>query len=314
MGQRLFFLRTMLAALLVTGLASVAMAQSGRVNGVVKDDDGQPIKGATVTAENENIGGSYTASTDDKGRFSIIGLRPGQWTFLAIAPGHAADGGRLGVRAASNLNPPMTFTLKRTSPGIGGALERVSARDLQSSLAAAETLFDQKKWDEAIAAYRSILATAPPLNVVQLQIAAAYLGKQDYERAAAAYNELLKVEPSNEKAAVGLASLRSQQGDTKAAEDAVMQAAQGPETGREVLYALGDMTGAAGRRDEANEWFRKASLSDPYWGKPLYRLGLSAMNGGDRSAAASYMEQVIRVDPASPEATLARTALNQLNK
>ena len=222
------------------------------------------------------------------------------------------DGSR--VRAASNLNPPMTFTLKRTSPGIGGALERVSARDLQGSLAAAETLFDQKKWDEAIAAYRSILSSAPPLNVVHLQIAAAYLGKQDYERAAAAYNDLLKVEPSNEKAAVGLAAIKSQQGDTKAAEEALMRAAQGPETGREVLYALGDMTGAAGRHDEATEWFRKASLSDPYWGKPLYRLGLSAMNGGDPPAAAKYMEQVIRVDPASPEATLARTALNQLNK
>jgi hypothetical protein len=38
------------------------------------------------------------------------------------------------------------------------------------------------------------------------------------------------------------------------------------------------------------------------------------MNGGDAPAAAKYMEQVIRVDPASLEATLARTALNQLNK
>ena len=131
MRQHFFVLRMALTALLVTALASVAAAQSGRVNGVVKDDDGQPIKGATITAENENIGASLTASTDDKGRFSMIGLRPGQWTFIAQAPAHAADGGRLAVRAASNLNPPMTFTLKRTSPGIGGALERVNAKDLQ---------------------------------------------------------------------------------------------------------------------------------------------------------------------------------------
>ena len=236
-GQRLLFLRTVLAALLVTVLASAATAQSGRVNGVVKDDDGQPIKGATVTAENDNIGGSYSASTDDKGRFSIIGLRPGQWIFMAVAPGHGADGGRLGVRANSNLNPPMTFTLKRTGPGIGGALERVSAKELQGSLTAAETLFSQKKWDEAIAAYRSILSSAPPLNVVHLQIAAAYLGKQDYERATAAYNDLLKIEPSNEKAAVGLAAIKSQQGDSMAAEETLMRAVQGPETGREMFYA-----------------------------------------------------------------------------
>jgi tetratricopeptide (TPR) repeat protein len=314
MRQHVFVLRTVLTALLVTALAAAAAAQSGRVNGVVKDDNGQPIKGATITAENENIGASLTASTDDKGRFSIIGLRPGQWTFIALAPAHTADGGRLAVRAASNLNPPMTFTLKRTSPGIGGALERVNAKDLQNNLAAAEALFNQGKWDEAIEAYRNILSSAPPLNVVQLQIAAAYVGKQDYERATAAYNELLKVEPANGKAAVGLAAIKAEQGDSKAAEDTLIRAAQEPQAEREVLYALGDLTGAAGRDGEATEWFHKASASDPFWGKPLYRLGLSAMNSGDPSAAAKFMEQVIRVDPASPEAALARTTLNQLTK
>ena len=192
----------------------------------------------------------------------------------------------LRVRAASNLNPPMTFTLKRTSPGIGGALERVSARDLQSSLAAAETLFDQKKWDEAIAAYRSILASAPPLNVVHLQIAAAYLGKQDYERAAAAYNDLLKVEPANEKAAVGLAALKSQQGDSQGGGGHVDARGAGTRDRPRGVLRPRRHDRRRRRRDEATEWFRKASLSDPYWGKPLYRLGLSAMNGGDPSAAA----------------------------
>ncbi len=33
-----------------------AAAQAGRVGGIVKDDKGEPIKGATVTAENPNIG------------------------------------------------------------------------------------------------------------------------------------------------------------------------------------------------------------------------------------------------------------------
>src|SRR5207244_2091853 len=115
--------------------------------------------------------------------------------------------------------------------------------------------FNQKKWDEAIAAYRSILSAAPPLTVVQLQIAAAYIGKQDYERAEAAYNDLLKAEPSNGQAAMGLAAIKSQQGDAKAAEDTLMRATQGSETGREVLYALGDLTGADGRNHEAAEWF-----------------------------------------------------------
>ena len=63
------------AVALVVGSAAIAGAQVGRVGGVVKDDDGQPIKGATVSAENPDAPlGSFTATTDDKGRFAIIGL------------------------------------------------------------------------------------------------------------------------------------------------------------------------------------------------------------------------------------------------
>ena len=65
----------MLAALFVVALAASAAAQTGRVGGIVKDEAGNPIKGATVTAENPGASpSSFTATTDDKGRFSIIGL------------------------------------------------------------------------------------------------------------------------------------------------------------------------------------------------------------------------------------------------
>ena len=75
---------------MVATLAANAAAQTGRVGGTVKDESGQPIKGATITAENPNASpSSFTATTDDKGRFSMIGLRSGQWTFSAQSPGFA---------------------------------------------------------------------------------------------------------------------------------------------------------------------------------------------------------------------------------
>src|SRR5690242_4074964 len=99
MRDRLHYLRGVLAATLVTALAATASAQTGRVGGQVKDDAGQPIKGATITAENPSASpSSFTATTDDKGRFSIIGLRTGQWTFTAQAPGYAPEAGKLNVQ------------------------------------------------------------------------------------------------------------------------------------------------------------------------------------------------------------------------
>src|SRR3954453_22597581 len=114
MRQRRHLSRGVLAVLLVVGFAVAAAAQTGRVGGTVKDEAGQPIKGATITAENPSASpSSFTATTDDKGRFSIIGLRGGQWTFSAQAPAFGPESGRLNVQTIGAPNPPLTFTLKK---------------------------------------------------------------------------------------------------------------------------------------------------------------------------------------------------------
>jgi len=300
-----------LAALIV--FAGHAAAQPGRVGGIVRDDKGEPIKGATITAENENIGSSFTATTDDKGRFTIIGLRSGPWKFIAQAPGFAPAGGEMAVRTG-NPNPPMAFTLRHTGPAWSGAMAGISAKDLQADLAAADALFNQQKWDEAIAAYRTIMSRTPALSVINLQIAAAYRKKKDFDGAMAAYNALLTIDPESEKAAVGIGETNLERGDSKGAEDALVKSASIPGAGREVFYSLAEVKSSRLEADEATKWYEKASATDPSWGKPLYKLGLLARDKGDKQNAAKLFDRVIAVDPVSPEAALAKAALDQLNR
>ena len=88
-----------------------AAAQTGRVGGTVKDEQGKPIKGATVIAQNaEGTPNSISAATDEKGRFSMIGFRPGLWTFRAWARGYEPQIGQARVRTLST-NPPIEFRL-----------------------------------------------------------------------------------------------------------------------------------------------------------------------------------------------------------
>ncbi len=197
MRHRLHLSGVVLAALFVVALAGTAAAQTGRVGGVVKDEAGNPIKGATVTAENPAASpSSFTATTDDKGRFSIIGLKSGSWSFAAQAPGFAPEAGKLNVSTIGAPNPPLTFTMKKGgAPGPTSALGGAAAKDLQADLAAADQLFNAQKYDESIAAYRQIMAKAPALSVINLQIAAAYRNKKEYDNAIAAYNDLLKADP-----------------------------------------------------------------------------------------------------------------------
>jgi Flp pilus assembly protein TadD len=294
-------------------VASEAAAQPGRVGGVVKDEKGEPIKGATITADNENIGSSFTATTDDKGRFTIIGLRAGTWRFIAQAPGFAAEGGQMPVRSG-NPNPPMTFTLKRTGPAWSGAMAGISARDIQSELTTADGLFNQKRWDEAIAAYRALMNRAPSLSFINLQIAAAHRNKKDFDSALAAYHALLTIDPDNEKATIGISQTNIERGNVQAAEETLIKAAASSSAGRDVFFSLAEVKSAKSENEEAAKWYEKASTADPSWGKPLYKLGMMAMTRGDKQNAAKLFDRVIAVDPISPEAALAKTSLDQLNR
>jgi len=316
MFHRLHLIRLALAALIVAALAGNVGAQTGRVGGTVKDAAGEPIKGATITAENPTASpSSFTATTDDKGRFSIIGLRTGQWTFTAQAPGYGPESGRLQVQTIGAPNPPLTFTLKKgTTAGPASALGNLAAKDLQAELAAADGLYNAQKWDEAIAAYRAIMAKAPALSVINLQIAAVYRNKKEYDNAIAAYNDLLKVDPNNDKAKVGIGMTNLEKGDLAAAEETLTRASESANPTREVFYNLGEVKFAKGQTDEAAKYYQKAADLDATWGKPLFKLALVQLNKGDKDGTIKALEKVIAVDPTSQEAAQAKTVIEQLKK
>jgi len=310
-GRRL--LEIPVAMLLVAACSGLAFAQVGRVSGVVKGEDGQPLKGATITAENPNFGQTFTSTTDDKGRFQVLGLRSGTWRFFAQAPGFTPDAGSMPVRMGAP-NPPITFVLKRSGVTAYGALGGVTSRELQSELAAGDAMYVQGKWDEAIAIYRRVLERSSALAIVNLKIGAAYRGKKDFSAAIEAYEALLKVDADNAKAHVGIAMALTERGDRAAAEEHLLKAAERPGAGREVYLALGDAKLAANDAAEAARWYQKAADADPFWGKPLYQLGVVAMKNGRTEEAVQLMTRVVTIDPASPEATSAKATLESLKK
>lgn len=294
-------------------LGGVASAQNGRVNGIIREEGGQPLKGATVTAENQNVGQSFTATTDDKGRFNMIGLRTGEWRFIAQAPGYSPEGGKLNVRSGG-ANPPVMFELKHSGVAFFGALGGIVAKDLQADLNGADALYAQGKWDEAIAAYKTILTKVPIITAINLQIASAYRQKHDYAAATAAYNEVLTTEPGNVAARVEMAMTALERGNAETAEEILRQAAADASATREVFYRLGEVKLAAHDTDGAATWFQKAADADPYWAKPLVRLGEAAMAKGDGASATRLLTRAVEVDPTAPEAVTAKTALAALNK
>ncbi len=301
------------AALIVSALPAVA--QTGRVGGTIRDGQGQPIKGATVTAENPQASPStFTATTDDKGRYSIIGLRSGTWKITASAPGFTPSGGSVPIRTIGAPNPPVDIVLAPGATGPAGALAGVNTKDLQGELQKAEDLMNQQQYDAAIAAYEAILTKTPALTMIHLQVGRAYRMKKEYDSALGAYKKILETDPTNERAKIEIGMTNLEKGDFAAAETALSEAAQGTGASREVFYNLGEVKFAKGETDEAMKWYQRAVDTDPSWGKPLFKIGLGHLQKADTKNAIAMMEKVIAVDPTSQEAVQAKALIEQLKK
>ena len=213
------YFQTAVAASLAVLLATPALAQSGRATGVVRDASGQTLRGAIVRAHNTLVGsrGDITSTTDDKGRWSMIGLSSSTWEFSVEAEGYVTTRAEVPVRLAGTS--PMTFTLVRDPGPLPGALDK----NIVSMLENARAMREQGRLDQAIATYLDIRSKNGKLTAVNLVLADTYRQKAALEtdtaarralleRAIASYTELLAGDAGNRHAAAALAETRSDAG------------------------------------------------------------------------------------------------------
>jgi tetratricopeptide (TPR) repeat protein len=212
---------TALSVLVCLSLCTSVLAQSARATGTVRDTGGKPLKGATIRAVNKDAyPPEITSSSDDKGRWAMIGLRTGTWTFIVEAPGFTQVQTPWQVRVAGTA--PIGFVLARDLGPIPNALTKT----VQQQIAAANSLRDRGQLDQAISAYEQVRDQNPKLTSMNLVVAGVYRQKAAQEtnattrralldRAITSYTMLLTNDPDNERAKTELASARAEAAATK---------------------------------------------------------------------------------------------------
>lgn len=303
----------LLACIVSVALATTAAAQGmGTLRGTVLDESGNPIEGATVSAENST--GTKNDTTDDKGEFTLVGLRSGQWSVTFEAEGFLPAQAVTSVSGMSGArNRPLTVQLV-AGVAMPPGMEGIGADEIKAELEAANALFDQQDYSGAIAAYEALSEKLPDLTAIRMQIANVYRQIQDYDKAVAEYDNVLAKEPTNPRAKMERALTYLVKGDLAAAEAALTELAESGTASAEVLYNLGEVKFAQGNAEEAGAWYDKAVVANPTWGKPLFKLALVALNKADTEAAGGYLEKVVEVDPTSQEAGQAKLILEQIKQ
>jgi len=160
------------------------------------------------------------SSTDDKGRWAMIGLRTGTWTFVAEAPGFQKAQTPWMVRVAGTQ--PIQFVLGRDL----GPIPNQLTKTIQQQITAANALRDRGQLDQAIAAYEQVRDQNPKLTAMNLVVASTYRQRAAQEtnpatrrafldRAISSYTTLLSSEPDNERAKAELASAKAEAAEAK---------------------------------------------------------------------------------------------------
>ncbi len=307
------FLVVMLAA---GALATTASAQ-GRLIGSVADDEGNPLVGATVVVENPDANPPrFEQSTDDDGRFSLIGLVAGQWTVTAEAEGFYPFTSTITTRFGTNA--PMALELDRVLHPLVVALgeevfEGLDPAAVQAEFDSADAAYNAEQWEQAVTGYRSLLTQLPMMNGLHMNIGSAQSRLGQYEEAIASYEIALAGDATLETdVQTAIARTRLAMGDFDAVGSALAAAAASDSTTREDLYNLGELAFAKGDIDEAAEWYEKAAAADPSWARPLFKLALVALNKGDMETAKGFFSQVVEKDPNSEEGAQSQATLDAL--
>ena len=316
MSRLTYVFRRLFVAALLVGIAAPALAQSRRMSGQVVDEDGNPLAGVNIRAEKPDANPPVReTTTDDDGRFSLIGFASGQWMVTATLEGYNEDFGTVNVTQSST--PPVDFELVQVRHALVQALgeeamEGLDPNEIEAELEAADAAFNSEDWDGAIAGYTSLVEKLPQLTNIYTQIGQAYRAKGSYDEALRAFEMHLADDPDNEGIKADIARTKLAMGDFEAAGAELAAAASGLDASKEDLYNLGELEFAKGAVDTAAEWYEKAAMVDPNWEKPVFKLALVALNKGDMEGAKAHFQKVVELAPNSEEGQQASATLAAL--
>ena len=269
---------------LVTNATVIAQT---RVFGVVRDENSNPIQGASVTAENGDL--TFIATTDADGNFGFVTLRQGYWVFTASAPGFTPAQVRRSVRGdVAHLgwtrNLDVNLFLAHGAYGERfGALAHVDSVDLQAQLQAAEELYGTEQYSAAIPVYEELSMLVPALTTLKLKLGDAYLKTEQYAKAQQAYQAILAAEVNLD-----------------------------PSLSRELIYNFGETRLALQGAENAVGWYWRAHETDLAWSKPLLKLGEISLAAGHQAEAQRYLQMAIEAEPGSEAQATASALLARL--
>lgn len=219
----------------------------------------------------------------------------------------------------TDLPPPSAVTTPAVTPGArpdaaGNAPANPAAgtkpspmEALKAKFAEATTAAQNGRHDDAIAAYKEMIATVPACYECWLNLGIEYAATKRYEDGERAYRKALEIKPDSADAYRGLADIYNSQrryGEASTAMDeaARLSAATGAPVAWETVFNRGIIAWNAGKIDEALAHFQETVRVNPSYADAHYFLAMAWLNQGQLAKAVASAEEYLKRAPAGTHA------------
>jgi tetratricopeptide (TPR) repeat protein len=314
--------RSLLLSGFVLFAACAAFGQTTTLQGDVKDQNGQPLKGAVIRLHRTDIKGEYNVKSDKKGHWLYTGLPSGTFDIECEVDGKVVD--KVGkVHSGYGDNPPVDFDLRKMAAqqaataqaNAGGQLTQEQQRGM-SKEQREQYEAQMKKNSESLKKNKEL----NDLNNTGQEALKAAGAEPDqakkatlYQTAVDSFSKGTQTDPNQVVFWTGLADAyfglgRNQTGDerTKSYDQAAEAykkaiAIKPDEAG---LYnQLGNVYGAEKKIPEATEALNKAAQLDPAMAaKANFNMGANLVNSGQPEKASEFFKKATDADPSYAEA------------
>jgi tetratricopeptide (TPR) repeat protein len=295
----------------------------GRLRGEVHDEVGNPIAGVKIVAQHLQYKTIFTAESDEKGNWAVMGLGTGHFRITASKEGYGTVYEDMDVSQFSKKNPPLSFTMKK----IQVAEMNMPAIEDEGSVAIFEEgidLFDQKKYAESAAKFEEFIVKNPTIYQVNINIGNCYREMGEYDKAIEAFNKILvKLKEENEsiegnesaaRALAGMGETYFKKGDLDKAREYLKQAVDNFPEDEALAFNVGEIFFKQGETDKAIEYFLLAVKIKESWPPPHRQLGYAYLNKGKYKLAVDSLKRFVELAPDDPRAENIKNLIPKLEE
>jgi len=279
-----------------------ASAQVSALEGVVKGEDGQPVKGAVVKIERKDIKGNYPVKTDKKGHYGHYGLPLGTYKVSVEIDGQMKDSVD-NVRTKLGDPTPLNFDLKGQKQEQQATQKALETGTLTKEQAVKMTPEQKAAFEKANKAREADIAKNKQLNDAYNAGKDALAAKQ-YDVAIDNFNKANEMDPKQTVIWAQLAEAYMGQAASKTGAEADAPRQKGLDAYAKAIelkpddpalfnnYALALVK--AKKVNEAQDALNKAAQLDPPGAvRYFYNLGAVLVNANQNDAAAEAFKKAI---------------------